>query len=254
MAQNLVPVKLILESSIQWQKSATQNNLKLMGEWRYRIHILNTLQISLKQQPPDCTCVISSVCFKSMLKWLMYISRITVFPNAQFNFSLVTLMGNKMKEFTTGGEYWLSGAQPSFFFFFFLFFWGGILYNTLFTLSLDVCFAFATIKPFEQLVTPGLVSCIGSMLCWDKRDHVGSLLLCPSTRFWLGWEKRDSIGSLWFPSENRDPIGSLWFSSKFRSGCSDNKDSIGSFCCIGSLGSTNYLCHLCHCHCHQWHV
>jgi hypothetical protein len=35
----------------------------------------------------------------------MYVSRFTVFPNAQFNFSLVTLTGNKIEEFTTGGEY-----------------------------------------------------------------------------------------------------------------------------------------------------
>ncbi len=114
--------------------TATQNNLKLMGEWRYHIHIFKTLLISLKQQPPDWACIINNVCFKSILKWLMYVSRFTVFPNAKFNFSLVTLMGNKIEEFTTGGEYWLSGAQPSSLF--------GILYCTHFTLTFDDFLAF----------------------------------------------------------------------------------------------------------------
>jgi hypothetical protein len=34
----------------------------------------------------------------------MYVKRFTVFPKAQFNFSLVTGMGNLMEKCTTGGE------------------------------------------------------------------------------------------------------------------------------------------------------
>jgi hypothetical protein len=34
----------------------------------------------------------------------MYVRRFTVFPKAQFHFSLVALMGKRMEEFTTGGE------------------------------------------------------------------------------------------------------------------------------------------------------
>jgi hypothetical protein len=34
----------------------------------------------------------------------MYVRRFSVFPNAQFHFSLVTLMEKRMKEFTIGGE------------------------------------------------------------------------------------------------------------------------------------------------------
>jgi hypothetical protein len=34
----------------------------------------------------------------------MYVRRFTAFPNAQFHFSLVTLIGKRMEELTHGGE------------------------------------------------------------------------------------------------------------------------------------------------------
>jgi len=42
----------------------------------------------------------------------MYVRRFTVFPNAQFHVSLVTLMEKRIEELTTNGEISLSGAQP----------------------------------------------------------------------------------------------------------------------------------------------